>query len=192
AWVDAAVERLPTLLLDHANCEKKAASTALSLLFRYPEWPPLVTRMARLAREELRHFEQVQRLMEGMGIAYAPVPATRYAEGLRRCVRQGEPAKLVDLLIVGALIEARSCERFALLLPWLDGEVYTLYAGLVKSEGRHFEQYLALAEARAGEPVDARVAEIAAVEAELATSPDAGFGFHSGAPAAARGSSQSA
>ena len=69
-WIEAAADNLPALLLDHANCEKKAASTAVSLLFRYPDWPPLVMRMARLAREELRHFEQVQRLMASMGIVY--------------------------------------------------------------------------------------------------------------------------
>ena len=180
AWVKWALGNLPALLLDHANCEKKAASTAVSLLFRYPEWPPLVRRMARLAREELRHFEQVQRLLADAGIQYERVPATRYAEGLRRAMRHGEPNRLIDLLIAGALIEARSCERFALLLPSLDGPVKALYEALVTSESRHFRQYLALAEARAGESVSARVAELAAVEAELATAPDDCFGFHSG------------
>ena len=182
AWVARAVEDLPALLLDHANCEKKAASTAVSLLFKYPDWPPLVRRMARLAREELRHFEQVQRLMASMGIAYRRVPATRYAEGLRAALRHGEPERLVDLLIAGALIEARSCERFALLLPALNGAMHELYAGLVTSESRHFEQYLELAKARAGVPIEDRTAELAAVEAQLATAPDANFGFHSGPP----------
>lgn len=182
AWVRAAAARLPALLNDHANCEKKAASSALSLLFRYPADAALAQRMSRLAREELRHYEQVRRLMQRERIAYVAVQPSRYAQTLRDECRSQEPARLVDTLVVGALIEARSCERFALLLPVLPVPVATLYARLLRSEARHFETYLALARDAGPGDIDARVAELAAVEARLATSPDATFAFHSGPP----------
>ena len=117
AWVDEAVARLPELLLDHANCELKAASTALGFLYRYPERADLAQRMSRLAREELRHFEQVRAIMREMGIEFERLTASRYAGRLQGAVRPDEPGKLLDKLLVGALIEARSCERFAALAP---------------------------------------------------------------------------
>ncbi len=112
-WVKEASARIPELLLDHANCELKAASTALGFLYRYPERQDLAQRMSRLAREELRHFEQVRGIMDEMGIPFERLSASRYAGGLREAVREEEPYKLLDMLLVGALIEARSCERFA-------------------------------------------------------------------------------
>ncbi|MCW4151757.1 tRNA-(ms[2]io[6]A)-hydroxylase [Halomonas sp. 18H] len=183
AWVDWALENPETLLIDHAQCEKKAASTAMSLLYRYVDDSELLTKMARLAREELLHFEQVVKLMEGRGITYRPIGAARYAEGLRRHVRSQEPQRLVDVLIVGAIIEARSCERFARLIPYLDDELAKFYRGLVKSEGRHYEDYLMLAERLSHQPIEERVAFLVAREAELITTPDTEFRFHSGVPA---------
>ncbi|MDN3526562.1 tRNA-(ms[2]io[6]A)-hydroxylase [Halomonas sabkhae] len=183
AWVDWALENPETLLIDHAQCEKKAASTAMSLLYRYVDDSELLTKMARLAREELLHFEQVVKLMEGRGIAYRPIGAARYAEGMRRHVRSQEPQRLVDVLIVGAIIEARSCERFARLIPHLDDELAKFYRGLVKSEGRHYEDYLMLARRLGEESIDDRVAFFIAREAELITTPDTEFRFHSGVPA---------
>ena len=96
-------------MIDHANCEKKAAATAMSLMHRYTDNTALLNKMSRLAREELRHFEQVLKLMSQRGITYESVTASRYAQGLRDQVRKKDPQKLVDTLIVGALIEARSC-----------------------------------------------------------------------------------
>ncbi|HEX6928224.1 MAG TPA: tRNA-(ms[2]io[6]A)-hydroxylase, partial [Gammaproteobacteria bacterium] len=119
AWVEAAAANLPLILIDHAHCEKKAASSALTLLFRYPENSGLVHRMSRLAREELRHFEQVLKLMERRGIAYRHLTPARYAEGMRKHARTHEPARLLDMLVIGAFIEARSCERFGALAPAL-------------------------------------------------------------------------
>ena len=118
-WIDEAGGRLPEMLLDHANCELKAASTALGFLYRYPERTALAQRMSRLAREELRHFEQVRSIMDDMGIAFERLSASRYAGGLREAVRHEEPYKLLDMLLIGALIEARSCERFAKIAPHL-------------------------------------------------------------------------
>ena len=182
AWVSHARVHIEALLLDHANCEKKAASTAVSLLFRYSEDDVLVQRLSRLAREELRHFEQVRALIVRRGIGFRRVPPTRYAGGLHRIVRNREPGRLVDLLIAGAFIEARSAERFALLTPVLDAELGAFYGGLLAAEARHCDAYVALARARSDAPIDARLQAFAAAEAELVTQPDRRFGFHSGVP----------
>jgi tRNA-(ms[2]io[6]A)-hydroxylase len=112
AWIDAALADLPTLLIDHANCEKKAASTALALIFAYPEDRALNLSLARLAREELKHFEQVERLMKKLDVPHQRMKPGRYAAELRKLVRTHEPKRKLDLMIVHALIEARSCERF--------------------------------------------------------------------------------
>ena len=115
-WFQLAVERWQELLLDHANCEKKAASTALALMFSYPEDFELADRMSRLAREELRHFEQVDELMRQLEVPPLRLPAGRYAAGLRSTLRSSEPHRKLDQLLCGALIEARSCERFMCLV----------------------------------------------------------------------------
>jgi tRNA 2-(methylsulfanyl)-N6-isopentenyladenosine37 hydroxylase len=183
-WFDTACERWRELLLDHANCEKKAASSALALIFAHAEDFDLTDRLSRLAREELRHFEQVQVMMRELGVGYARLTPSRYADGLRRATSTREPARLLDLLICGALIEARSCERFEGLVPRLHAPLAEFYAGLAASEARHEGLYLRLAEQRAaGRDWRARLAELGAVEAELATSKDAQFRFHSGEPA---------
>lgn len=174
---------LPTLLVDHANCEKKAASTAMALIFAYPEDRSLAVALSRLAREELKHFEQVERLMKKLGVSHVRMKPGRYASELRKLVRTHEPKRKLDLMLVHALIEARSCERFRLLSEHLPDDVRELYAQLERSEARHFEMYLDFAarEFDAAE-VDARLDLIAAREAELATSPDVELRFHSGPP----------
>ena len=187
AWYDAAASRLPELLLDHANCEKKAASTALAMMFAYSDDYRLTRQLSRLAREELRHFEQVQRHLELAGIPFRRLRPSRYAEGLRAKVSAAEPARRLDLLLCGALIEARSCERFAGLVPRLPEPLAGFYRGLEASESRHFLAYLELARAHAdshGLDLEARLTVLAEVEGELATSPDRHFRFHSGVPVA--------
>jgi len=186
AWLEAAAERIPELLLDHANCELKAASTALGFLYRYPERSALAQRMSRLAREELRHFEQVRSIMDEMRVPFERLTASRYAGGLRDAVRAEEPLKLLDMLLVGALIEARSCERFARLAPRLPDRLQRFYRGLLASESRHFEHYLAFALTETGvsqTELDARLEELKVIEAQLITQPDPCFRFHSGPPA---------
>lgn len=183
AWVDAALRDLPTLLVDHANCEKKAAATAMSLMHRHTENPVLLNKMSRLAREELRHFEQVMKVMQRRGIDYTLVTASRYAAGLRDLVRKKDPGRLVDTLLIGALIEARSCERFATLVPHLDGELGEFYASLLKSESRHFQDYLKLAADQSDETeLEARLQVFRAREQELIESADSEMRFHSGVP----------
>jgi tRNA-(ms[2]io[6]A)-hydroxylase len=184
-WLDQACENLPLLLLDHANCELKAASTALGFLYRYPDRSLLAQRMSRLAREELRHFEQVRSLMDDMDIAFERLSASRYAGGLRDAARKQEPQKLLDLLLIGALIEARSCERFARIAPRLPEKLGKFYAGLLASEARHFEQYIAFAKAEcdAGDAeIEQRLQDLKKIESALITDPDPDFRFHSGIP----------
>lgn len=186
SWVEAAVERVPELLLDHANCELKAASTALGIIYRYPERTGLVDRMSRLAREELRHFEQVRQILQDRELPFVRLSASRYAGELRSAVSQGGPQSIADLLIVGALIEARSCERFAVLAPQLDARLGRFYQGLLASEARHFEHYLAFARSESGlgnEVFDARLSVLKQLESNLILSPDPQFRFHSGIPA---------
>ncbi|MBV7438879.1 tRNA-(ms[2]io[6]A)-hydroxylase [Aeromonas sp. sif2416] len=228
AWVEMARDpaQLPTLLIDHANCENKAALTAHSLVRRYclpkgkrhllpklafyreldaiPEKAeilgkrtmgesdrsvfaelernPLLFPMVRLIQEELHHFEQVLEIMAARGIPYGPVSASRYARSLLKHVRTYEPAAVVDKMIIGAYIEARSCERFAKIAPHLDEELGRFYVSLLRSEARHYQDYLALASHFAGEDISERVAFFGAIEAELIYSPDPQFRFHSGPP----------
>lgn len=189
AWVEAALQQQNILLIDHANCEKKAASTALNLMFRYIEQYQLLHKMSRLAREELRHFEQVIALMEKRNITYTALPAANYASELRKLVSTWEPLRLIDILVAGALIEARSCERFARLAPHLDEELSAFYFSLLKSEARHFKDYLTLARQVAvshSEPIDVdqRIIVFADKERQLIESPSAEFRFHSGPPMA--------
>jgi len=184
-WLDEACARVPEMLLDHANCELKAASTALGFLYRYPERAELAQRMSRLAREELRHFEQVRALMDDMSIPFARLSASRYAGGLRDAARQDEPYKLLDLLLIGALIEARSCERFAMIAPRLPEKLGRFYGGLLASEARHFEHYIAFARSECGigdTEIEQRLVALREIEAGLVTDPDPEFRFHSGTP----------
>ncbi|HTD12131.1 MAG TPA: tRNA isopentenyl-2-thiomethyl-A-37 hydroxylase MiaE [Steroidobacteraceae bacterium] len=182
AWVTAAAVRWRELLIDHANCEKKAASTALALMFAYPEDRELTLTLSRLAREELRHFEQVVSLMNAQGVGFARQRPGRYAQKLRAALRTAEPQRKLDLLLMGALIEARSAERFRLLVAHLPRPLGPLYARLAGSEARHFAQYRDLARAAAPREWRARLATLAALEARLATSPDRTLRFHSGPP----------
>ena len=180
AWVEDAVRDWPQLLLDHANCEKKAASTALSLMFAYPEDRALTVALSRLAREELRHFEQVLRAMSALGVPFARQRPGRYAQQLHRALRTSDPGRKLDLLLVSALIEARSAERFGLLAPRLPAVLARLYGDLMASEARHFTLYLGFARAVAPGEWRDRLGVLAALEAELATSPDRWLRFHSG------------
>jgi tRNA-(ms[2]io[6]A)-hydroxylase len=182
-WVAWAEQNPQLLLIDHANCEKKAASTALNLIYRYVEHYKLLQKLSRLAREELRHFEQVIALMNARGVEYLQVSASRYAGLLRQKARTHEPGRLVDTLLIGAIIEARSCERFAVLAPVLDVELGSFYRSLLQSEARHYNDYLKLAlEVTSREEVDERLSVLLRYEKLLVEEPDEEFRFHSGVP----------
>ena len=179
-WVDDALGHVPELLQDHANCEKKAASTALALMFAYPDDRALGAALSRLAREELRHFEQVVRAMAALEVPYVRQRPGRYAQRLRSAVATCDPARKLDLLLTGALIEARSAERFALLAPRLAPPLARLYADLAGAEARHFTLYLGFARDTAPQEWATRLTALALHEAELATEPDVTLRFHSG------------
>lgn len=180
AWIEDALNNIELLLIDHANCEKKAASTAMNLMYRYVENYELLNKMSRLAREELRHFEQVIAIMKKRSIVYPQIEAAQYAGRLRKPIRTSDPYRLIDTLIVGAIIEARSCERFAKLAPFLDDELKAFYLSLLKSESRHYQDYLGLARKAAKESIDNRVALFLELEKETILEESDEFRFHSG------------
>lgn len=193
AWLDAAQDNLEILMQDHANCEKKAASTAMNLMFRYNFYTDLQVKLAQLVREEMLHYEQVLEFMHKRGQEWKGLSAGRYAGGLRKEIRTYEPEALIDVMIIGAFVEARSCERFYALAPLVDEELGRYYRYLLKSESRHYEDYLALALDTAKsaklknpeETIESRIAYIREVEKDLILAPDDTFRFHSGVPSAA-------
>lgn len=183
AWVAAALDNQETLLIDHANCEKKAAATAMNLMYRYTEKPDLLKKMSQLAREELLHFEQVVEILQRRGIRYSKLSPSRYAAELRELIATNSKSALVDTLITGAFIEARSCERFSKIAPHLDASLGKFYKSLLRSESRHFKDYLDLAQLYCNGDISSKVALFADKEAELILSTDLQFRFHSGVPA---------
>lgn len=183
-WIDAALGNLPLIIQDHANCEKKAAGTAMNLIFRYEFSYELQAKLAQLIREEMLHYEQVLGIMKERGQEWTYLSAGRYAKGMLKHKRTHEPAAMIDVLIIGAFIEARSCERFSALADVINDErLAKYYRYLLKSESRHFEDYLALAQSLSEDNIDERVAFFKEIEAELILSPDNELRFHSGMPA---------
>ena len=182
-WLKKAQESPEILLVDHANCEKKAASTALNLIYKYVQYPGMLIQLSQLAREEMRHFEQVVSILNDRNIKYFHISPARYAGELRKGVRTQEPSRLIDLLVVSAIVEARSCERFDKLTSVVDQELSEFYASLLRSESRHFRVYLNLAEEMAdGVDIKNRIDFFLSKDYELVTSPDSEFRFHSGSP----------
>ena len=169
AWLERALAHLDEILLDHAHCEKKAASTAVSLLFKYPQHAALLPELSRLAREELGHFEEVLGHLAARGVVFRHQTPSPYAGALMKAIRPCEPERLIDTLLCLALIEARSCERMRLLAAAVDDPpLAALYRGLLASEARHHQTYVDLAARVApGTDVGARLREIAFHEAAV-------------------------
>ncbi|MCB9758870.1 MAG: tRNA-(ms[2]io[6]A)-hydroxylase [Alphaproteobacteria bacterium] len=169
AWLERALADMDTILLDHAHCEKKAASTAINLIFKYQDHPWLMLPLSALAREELEHFERVVGVLRARGLEFGRLSPSPYAGQLHQAVRRGEPERLVDTLICCAFIEARSCERMKLLSETLpDPELAALYGDLLASEARHHQTYLDLAAPLVDRPtLEARVRAIGAHEAAV-------------------------
>ena len=183
SWASEARVRIPELLNDHANCELKAASTAMGFIYKYSSFDDLCYKMSRIAREELRHFEQVKSLMKKRSISFNYIKPSRYAKILRDSVRNNEPERFMDSLIVGAIIEARSCERFYYLMKILPRDISDFYARLVESESRHFLLYLEFAKDHNNQyslDFDNKLDELLKIESEIVTKSDSHFGFHSG------------
>jgi tRNA-(ms[2]io[6]A)-hydroxylase len=185
-WVKAALANLDAVLVDHAHCEMKAASNALSLAVRASQTPSVVAELVSLAEEELSHFRRVFAELERRGIALGPPASDGYAAELRKTVRAHRDVAraartsqltdaLVDRLLVAALIEARSCERFRLLADALKdhgpNDLSVFYEELLATEARHFRTFVELAR-RVAEPddawVEARLRQVASLEGELA------------------------
>jgi len=169
AWIEQAIAHLDMVLLDHSHCESKAAGVALNLIFRYPTHAKLVRALTAIAQEELEHFDQVNQWLERRGVALAPLAAPPYAAGLKAQVRRSEPDRLLDSLLISALIEARSYERLGLLAEHCpEAELAKFYRGLMASEARHYGVYWTLAVTYCDRDiVNQRLVELAAVESKL-------------------------
>lgn len=146
AWIEQSVTHLNIILLDHSQCERKAAGVALNLIFRYPSSAKLVRTLTAIAQEELQHFEQVNQWLDRRGIALAPLSPPPYGAGLKSQIRTQEPDRLLDSLLISGLIEARSHERLGLLAAHCpEPELAQFYRGLMASEARHYGLYWTLA-----------------------------------------------
>lgn len=169
-WLAQIEGNLPEILIDHAHCEKKAAGTAMNLIFAYGSRDPQIARqLSDIVVEELEHFTLVLDLLERRGIRFTSQPPGGYGRKLNDLVRAGEPARAIDRLLVASLIEARSCERFALLREHVaDRQLAEFYGSLFESEARHHSTYVRLATYFAPEAeVRARLAELADEEARI-------------------------
>src|SRR3954454_19500463 len=168
-WLNQVENHIDLLLVDHAHCEKKAAGVAMNLLFSYVEHGELTRAMTEIVQEELDHFHQVRAILERRGIRFYKLSPSQYGAKLHELVSKQEPLRAVDRLLVAALIEARSCERFGLLRDRLAGRALAdFYGSLFESEARHHTTYVRLA--RTFQPEDVvwrRLAELAEVEGAI-------------------------
>jgi tRNA-(ms[2]io[6]A)-hydroxylase len=180
-WLAQVREHPEELIVDHAHCEKKAAGVAMNLIFAYVDRVPILRALTEIVREELEHFEMVLALCERRGIPFRKLPPSRYGAELHTLVRKEEPGRAVDRFLVAGLIEARSCERFALLRDRLaDPELAAFYGSLFESEARHHSTYVRFAKEFADEEtVHARLAELAAAEARIIAEGDPRPRMHS-------------
>jgi tRNA-(ms[2]io[6]A)-hydroxylase len=170
-WLDQVDSDLESILIDHAHCEKKAAGTALNLIFAYVEDIELCRAMTEIVNEELEHFHMVLDLLARRNIRFRRLKPSTYGRELNDLVRKQEPKRAVDRLLVAGLIEARSCERFHVLAQHVqDAELAEFYRSLFESEARHHTTYTRLAKHFAPESeVMARLDELAAIEAAIIT-----------------------
>lgn len=181
-WVKVALQNQETILIDHATNELKAAQQAMTLMARNPLNMDIQNKMSKLAREELVHFEQVLKILKKRGIEFRTMKASSYASNMAKYIRPDNKGKLTDSLIVGAIIEARSCERFEKISAYLDEELQKFYLSLLKSESRHFQDYLDLAQKYSEESIEDRVQFFLVVEQQSILNPDPLLRLHSGVP----------
>lgn len=182
AWIEHAIKNIDTLLIDHALCEKKAALSAISMLYSYGKYDMVLTNMAKLAREELKHFDMVINILKKRDISYKPIVPSDYAKKLHKLVAKEGDNRFVDQLILAAFIEARSYERFLALFPLLDDDLSTFYKRLCYSERRHYYLYIEIAKKYFPEKVEQKIASFAEYEAQLIEGKDPLFRMHSGIP----------
>ena len=180
-WLAQVDAHLDEILIDHAHCEKKAAGVAMNLLFSYVDHVPLARAMTEIVNEELAHFHLVLDLLERRGIRFRKLSPSSYGQRLHAIVRKEEPARAVDRLLVAGLIEARSCERFAVLRDHVaDAELREFYGSLFESEARHHATYVRLAcDVAPEETVRERLHWLAAEEAAIIAQGDPVARMHS-------------
>jgi tRNA-(ms[2]io[6]A)-hydroxylase len=168
-WLAQVDAGLDDVIIDHAHCEKKAAGVAMNLLFSYVDRVELARAMTEIVSEELEHFRLVLDVLERRGIPFRKLTPSSYGPRLHELIRKDEPARGVDRLLVAGLIEARSCERFAVLADHVaDEELATFYRSLFESEARHHATYVRLAcDFQPEASVKQRLHELAAAEAEI-------------------------
>ncbi len=171
-WIAAVLADPKRVLIDHAHCEKKAATMAISLINRYPEREEIVQAMAALAQEEMEHFASVMQKIYERGYSLERDPGDKYVQALHTLIRTNEPDRLIDTLLVSSIVEARSCERFKLLAEHIgDEDLKTFYGSLVESEAQHRTLFVKLARMYAARiSVDARLDELNALEGQLVES----------------------
>ncbi len=180
-WFEQVSNHLELLLIDHAHCEKKAAGTALNLIFAYVDKPEICRELPAIVNEELEHFQMVLALLDERGIRFRRLPPSSYGRKLNDLVSKQEPLKAIDRFLVAGLIEARSCERFGLLRTQLsDPTLATFYDNLFESEARHHSIYVRLAKLfGSDEVVDQRLEALSAAEAEIIAAGDPEPRMHS-------------
>lgn len=168
-WIEQAIANLNIILLDHSHCERKAAGVAINLMFRYPSHQKLVRQLTAIASEELSHFEQVNQWLEKLEIPLAPLNSPPYFSQLKSQIRHCEPDRLVDSLLISAIIEARSHERLGLLGEYCpDPDLAKFYRSLMASEARHYGIYWVLAQEYSDRAtVETRLAELAEYESSI-------------------------
>ena len=163
--------------------KKKAAQMALSLSNSFHRYPKVLTKLSKISREELVHYEQVLKMHQTLGIEYRPKPAGRYAKTLWKAIDQTNQYRLLDKLMIAAIIEARSCERFACLVPVLSPPLSDYYDRLYQAEKRHALIYLEFASLVSDdETIKRRLNYFLQIEGQSISQPESEFRFHSGLP----------
>ncbi len=172
AWTQAALDNFDRFLVDHAACERKASATGMSFVVRYPDRAALLEPMVAFAREELEHYHQVLKIIQARGLALTPDEKDPYVDRLQRWVRDGRDQRLLDRLVLGAVVEARGCERFGMIRDALpEGDLKNFYAELTRCEARHAGLFLRLARPYfSEEQIDARLQSLLTLEGALVPS----------------------
>jgi tRNA-(ms[2]io[6]A)-hydroxylase len=184
SWCESAIQHFDILLIDHAHCERKAAASAIQLMSKNPLQSDLIQVLSPIAREELLHFEKMLSLLKSRNLRLYPLHPCRYHKELHAIrTKNDNVQQLIDDLVIAAIIEARSCERFFSLLPYLEAhgdiEVFKFYKHLAMAEQRHFEVYLEFAQ-QLDQDIEHRIKRFIAIENHCITSPEETFRFHSG------------
>lgn len=178
SWASRVTKNLELLLIDHAHCERKAAQTAMTLIYRFPAHP-FVPSLSKLVREEMVHFEQVIKHMGRRDIFYRSLKPSEYGAFMGKMINKDPKHLLIDTLIVAAIIEARSCERMEIISRFLDGDLKRFYQRLHDAEKRHCIQYLNFAQQCSSDPIKPKLFAFAKQESNWLNQKSNLVRFHS-------------